>query len=221
MGDRATVAWRLREEMPRLVGGRACLDFANTAGGRGGEHPDEYLGGYARLVVWARYAGLIRAADERRLLKAAEQRPEEADQVYHRAIGLREAIYRLFSAFGRGGQPSPDDLDEVRMAHISALEHARLVASDGGARWAWPAEDLALERVLWPVVESAVALVTSGELNRVRECPGGTGPCTWLFLDVSKGGRRRWCSMAEGCGGVSKARRQTSRRRASRTNLPV
>lgn len=215
-GERAYRRERLREEMPRLVGGVTCLDFANTAGGRGGKHPDEYLGSYSRLVSWARYAGILSEDEERRLLAKAEQGPEEAAEVYGRAIELREAIYRVFSAFGRRELPVTEDLDTLKRAHLSALEHARLRAVEGGARWEWADGDYSLECVLWPVVESAVGLATSRSLDRVRECPGGESPCTWLFLDKSKGGRRRWCSMAEGCGSVYKARRQTTRRRVAR-----
>ena len=202
--------------MPRLIGGRACLDFANTAGGRGGPQPDEFLGSYARLVAWAHYAGQLDDRDEQRLRAAAARRPVDAERVYTEALQLREAIYRLFSAFAAGMQPAPTDLGALKTAYVALLAHAQLVAGDDGARWVWPAEDGALERVLWRAVELAVALIASKELGRVRECPGGTTPCTWLFVDVSKGGRRRWCSMAEGCGSSVKAQRQTSRRRVAR-----
>ncbi len=205
----------LRTDMPPLIGGCACLDFANTAGGRGGEHPDEYLGSYARLVSWSRYAGLLSDMEERRLLEEAERRPDEADRVYRWATELRETIYRIFSAFGRNERPAQDDMDRLKRAHLRALEHARLGVAGRAARWEWGGEEYPLDRVLWPLVESAVELVTSSALDRVRECPGAMGPCTWLFLDTSKGGKRRWCSMSE-CGGIFKARRQTARRRAMR-----
>ena len=88
------------------------------------------------------------------------------------ALQLREAIYRLFSAFAAGMQPAPTDLGALKTAYVALLAHAQLVAGDDGARWVWPAEDGALERVLWRAVESAVALIASKELGRVRECPG-------------------------------------------------
>jgi predicted RNA-binding Zn ribbon-like protein len=54
-----------------------------------------------------------------------------------------------------------------------------------------------------------MALLTAPELQRVRACPG-LGDCGWLFLDTSKSGRRRWCSM-EGCGSRAKMRRYYAR----------
>ena len=66
--------------------------------------------------------------------------------------------------------------------------------------------------MLWPIVTSAVELLTSPEARRVKVCPG-LGDCGWLFLDTSKSGRRRWCSM-EGCGSRSKMRRYYARTHA-------
>src|ERR671930_579256 len=66
--------------------------------------------------------------------------------------------------------------------------------------FAWVADD-----VLAPVVWSAAELLTSGPLERVRECPGDD-TCGWLFLDTSRNGSRRWCDMRT-CGNRAKARR--------------
>jgi predicted RNA-binding Zn ribbon-like protein len=206
---------RIRAEMPRLIGGRLCLDFANTAGGRGGESPDEFLGDYRRLVSWAEYVGLAPERTAVQLYRVAEQYPDAAAEVYRTAIALRETIYRIFAAFGRGESPAATDFGTLQQQYITALAHAQLEAAGGKGQWTWSETSEALEQILWPIAHSAVELVTCDELARVRECPGAGGPCTWLFLDMSKAGRRRWCSMAE-CGGVAKARRQTMRRRGAR-----
>jgi predicted RNA-binding Zn ribbon-like protein len=41
-------------------------------------------------------------------------------------------------------------------------------------------------------------------LDRVRRC--ANPECGWLFLDDSRAGKRRWCSMSS-CGNRAKARR--------------
>jgi len=69
-----------------------------------------------------------------------------------------------------------------------------------------------LDQMLWPIVRSAVDLLTSREARRVKVCPG-LDDCGWLFLDTSKSGRRRWCSM-DSCGSRSKMRRYYARTRA-------
>lgn len=47
--------------------------------------------------------------------------------------------------------------------------------------------------------------------DRVRTC----GRCGWLFLDSSRGGRRRWCSMST-CGNREKANRHRRVERVTR-----
>ena len=61
------------------------------------------------------------------------------------------------------------------------------------------------------VVDAAVSLLTSGEATRVRVCGMyDEEECSWLFLDRTKGGTRRWCSMRD-CGNRAKARRHYAR----------
>ncbi|HEY1176305.1 MAG TPA: CGNR zinc finger domain-containing protein, partial [Phytomonospora sp.] len=47
-----------------------------------------------------------------------------------------------------------------------------------------------------------------GRTERIRKC--ANPDCLLWFLDVSKNGRRRWCSM-EGCGNRAKAERFAER----------
>jgi predicted RNA-binding Zn ribbon-like protein len=64
---------------------------------------------------------------------------------------------------------------------------------------------------LWPVVYGAAELLTAADLSRVKQCAG----CPWLFLDRSKNGSRRWCSM-EDCGTHAKIVKYVARRAARR-----
>jgi predicted RNA-binding Zn ribbon-like protein len=67
-----------------------------------------------------------------------------------------------------------------------------------------------MDQMLWPVARSAAELLTSERAGRVRECASET--CSWLFLDGSRNGRRKWCDMAS-CGNRAKARRYYARHR--------
>ncbi len=191
-----------------LVGGRLCLDFANTVGSHAGEHPNEHLHSYRDLVAWSRHAGILAEAEERRLLAAAEGRPGEAGGVLERAVALREAIYRIFSAVAAGRAPDAADLETLNVALARALVHAQIVLAGDGFAWAWRDHEGALDRMLWPVARSAGELLTSEELRNVRECAGRD--CGWLFMDASPSRRRRWCDMKV-CGNRAKARRHYER----------
>jgi predicted RNA-binding Zn ribbon-like protein len=107
-------------------------------------------------------------------------------------------------------------VDELTRLHRVARDHARL--EPHGTHFAWEWEETAddLERPLWSVAWSAVDLLTTGDLTRIKVCPGGDGTsCQWLFYDDTKNRIRRWCSM-ENCGSTAKSHRQNERRRKGR-----
>jgi predicted RNA-binding Zn ribbon-like protein len=184
-----------------------CLDFINTVAWRGDpEARGDHLIGYDELVYWAVHVGVLARAQADRLLREAERRPEAARAVLARAVELREVVARL--VLGKG---TPGDVAVVNRALAAAP--ARAAIRPRGKKYAWrdPAPERALEAPLHAVTFSAVDLLTSEQLARVRTC--GDPRCAWLFLDVSPAGRRRWCSMAE-CGNRAKVRRHY--RRAAR-----
>ena len=57
--------------------------------------------------------------------------------------------------------------------------------------------------MLTPIVWSAADLITGPRAQRVRQCADPEG-CGWLFLDESRAGTRRWCSMGN-CGNRASA----------------
>lgn len=195
--------------LPEFIGGVACLDFANTLDGRATQHPREYLHTYADLLRWAGHAGLLDAATARRLATTA---PAAADAALRSALDLREAIFRVFAAVGRGGQAAAADLVVTQRGYAAAMAAARLAPDGGGYGWEFGGDDP--DRVWWPVAVSAAELLTSGPLDRVKACAAEAG-CIGLFLDTSKNSSRRWCSM-ETCGLEAKVQRQAIRRRAAR-----
>ncbi|WP_315093551.1 ABATE domain-containing protein [uncultured Cellulomonas sp.] len=196
------------EKLPELVGGAVCLDVANSVDGRVLEVPVDYLGTYADLVDWLERAGGLSSVESAALLAVAGAEPEAAADELARARALREAVFDLFHGRAVGGAP---DATAVQRAYTDALRHARLEPGDGGLGWAWEL-DLRLPR--WRIAQSAIELATSPSLGRVKACASQDG-CQYLFVDTSKNGSRRWCSMTD-CGNQAKSRRLTERRRAGR-----
>jgi predicted RNA-binding Zn ribbon-like protein len=188
--------------------GWLCLDFANTADWHASRFPEEQLTSYAALVTWGRQAGQLAEPEAGALLQAAACRPEEAAATLARAIELREAIYRIFSAVAADDMPAADDLAFLNAALVEFLPRLRLAVVGGGFVWAWSGPEEALDPMLWPVAWSAARLLTSSELDRVGACDGEG--CGWLFWDTSRNRSRRWCDM-QTCGNRAKARRHYRR----------
>ncbi len=194
-----------------LSAGRLCLNFANTMDWHRSAQPVEYLTDYRELVAWSEHAGILTPDAARRLLGEAARRPAEAEAVLARAVTLREAIYRLFSAVAAGLPPAAADLALFNAALPEALAHLQIAPTGEGFGWQWVGGEERLDRMLWPILWSAAELLTAGELDRVRECADDN--CGWLFMDMSRNRSRRWCSM-ESCGNRAKARRYHQRHRA-------
>ncbi len=198
---------------PRLLGGDLALDFVNTVSSRGDEAGEEKIRSYSDLVRWLVYAGGLEADAARALLRLAGARPSVAAELLARALALRETIFHIFLALARGEAAPPADLLALSAAYRAALGRAALVPAAGAYAWEWDGPP-ALEQVLWPPARAAVALLAAPDLDRVKECANHTS-CGWLFLDRSKNGSRRWCSMDD-CGSRDKMRRQYARRRDAR-----
>lgn len=190
-----------------------CLGFANTQKWHASAHPTEEIINYADLLDWAEASGLLKAAAKRRLSRLAAHDPPAAEAARQRAIELREAIYRIFTALVEKQTPSAADIACLNTALARALAHSQIVAVAEHFAWGWADTD-SLDRVAWPIARSAGELLTSAWLDRVGQCADDRG-CGWLFIDTSKNHSRRWCDIND-CGNRAKARRHYQRVREQR-----
>ena len=180
-----------------------CLGFANTQYYRGTDPPTDTLGDLDALLAWCRSAAGLSAAGERALRRAWRDGTDSA--AFREAIALRETIYRLFFCTAEGKAPGAADLEALNRALQAAPE--RIGIARVGSRFAWRVraiEEPSVSSLLAPVTWSATQLLTGPRLARVRHCANDR--CLWLFLDDSKSGTRRWCSMSA-CGNRAKAHR--------------
>ena len=197
-----------------LTGGALCLDLANTLANRTAAAPRELLVGFEDLVAWGVQAGAVPDAIARALCREARAHPRRAARALERARRVREVLFAVFSAVAHAHVPPGAAMDRLNDELPRAFGSRRLDGAAGSPAWAWVEHDPPdLDRVLWPAVVSAAELLTSTELDRVRECAGER--CAWLFLDKSKNRSRRWCDMTV-CGNRSKARRHYARVKSRR-----
>ena len=200
METRQTTSVRPAEirELP-IVAGHLALDFANTVDDPLGPLHFDHVIDYPGLAAWAERVGLV----ANRL--GAEEHPRRAAAVVRRAATLRDAINSTFGALIDGESPA-EGWAQLRPFVATAIQNATL-GDEAQPTWD-PAE---LESPLWAVADSAYELLTSPLLNRLKRCAG----CPWLFIDQSKNGSRRWCSM-EFCGTDQKIRRYVAKRAGRR-----
>ncbi|WP_457330657.1 CGNR zinc finger domain-containing protein [Rhizobacter sp. P5_C2] len=172
--------------------------------------PVEYLASGEDLIAWLRQAGLVPASvlDE----TLANAGPGELDAVAAQARALRE-WFRGFVREHRGRR-----LDAQAVAGLEPLN--RLLARDEGygqicaaadpaavddsitgLQWAPMRRWRSPDALLLPIAQAMAELLTSADFSQVKACEGPA--CTLLFLDRTRGHKRRWCNMAV-CGNRAK-----------------
>ncbi len=189
-----------------LSGGSLCLDFANTVSHRHlPQRRVEHLSSYADFVAFAQQSDLVSPKLAASLRAHANRSSTEARSALRKSIVLREVLYSVFSVIAAGKHARPKDLQQINDFALEALKHRKLAQTNGEYRWEWQSDVFdPLDRILWPIAESAANLLTSEDRANIREC--GAPDCEWLFLDRSRNGSRRWCDM-KSCGNRQKARR--------------
>jgi predicted RNA-binding Zn ribbon-like protein len=198
----------------RLLGNHPCLDFVNTVDDRVHGFHDS-LTDYASLVSWALRVDLIDSDDAEELRRLSEESGSQMVRSFRRAIRLRERLYSIFSAIAAGSDPATTDLDALQATFAAGMAQARLRHHGEGLAWSWRETRSSLDRISWGVARTALDLLFSDAVNRMKLCPGHD--CGWLFLDLSRNRSRRWCSM-DSCGSRAKMRTLYQRRR-SRASL--
>ena len=196
----------------RCPGGALCLDFCNSGQSARGPSSTEWIAGFSELVDWLEAAEAITRDQAARLRRAAAASPRAAAQVWGRAIRFREALFRVLNAKAEGGAVAREDLSDIEAEHARAAPFARLSRTGEGYRWSLDPSAAALDAAMQPLLESAVSLLTSAKLERLRRC--GNSTCYWLFIDETKNHSRRWCEMAS-CGNVVKVRRHREKARSA------
>ncbi|WP_411127239.1 CGNR zinc finger domain-containing protein [Streptomyces sp. x-19] len=182
--------------------GRTSLDLAATAGGAA--FAVERLTDPGALAAWLVGAGVVPPGA-----------PLDAVDAHWvaRFRALRDLLARTVRA-ELLGRAAASDLTLLNAAAGAAPPPAvQVVRGPDGALAGILAGPPDCAALLAAVARDAVALLTDPAVRgQLRQCAGEG--CTLVYLDTSRGRRRRWCS-SEVCG--NRARVARHRRRAGRT----
>ncbi|MFJ3643558.1 CGNR zinc finger domain-containing protein [Streptomyces sp. NPDC090108] len=181
----------------RFDAGRICLDLLATA------YPSERLDGVDPLRAWITGAGLVPARTP--LGHADASWPVRFRE-------LRDDIGRLVrDSAAADPVPCASALGRVNETAYAAPPVPRAVRERDGTLVRELAGAPACAALLAVVARDAVELLTDPVARAaVRQCEGDN--CPLVYLDTSRGRRRRWCS-SEVCGNRERVARH--RRRAA------
>lgn len=181
----------------RFDAGRICLDLLATT------HPEERLDAPEPLRAWIVRSGLVPAATDLAHVDATW------------LVGFRELRGRIGQLVR--SRPSTEARSyDLALAHLNdrarvAPPAPRAVHAEDGALVRELAGPPECEALLAVIARDAVELLTDPVARAsLRECEGDN--CPIVYLDTSRGRRRRWCS-SEVCGNRERVARH--RRRAA------
>ena len=178
----------------RFRSGRLCLDFIATVGDR------EHLA----FDRWRTDHDFSRWCLDAQLI------PREIDisnDQVTAARRLREALFRLVTSALTHGAPNPADLHILNEAARKPPLIPELTRIGESCTWI---STTPYDAVLATVARDAVDLLSGSTWERIRKC--ADTQCSILFVDTSRPGKRRWCSM-KGCGNKVKKAAYRKRQR--------
>jgi predicted RNA-binding Zn ribbon-like protein len=168
----------------RFRTGRACLDFAHT-----GETPywvePELVYDQASLEHWlAHVLGLA----------SIQARPRDVAAAHR----LRASVLQLARARAEGRKLAAEDVETVN-AFATAAPPVPEMTTDGTVAPSAASATAGLSAI----ARDAIDLLSGPLGQRIRVC--AAEDCGLLFVDASRPGTRRWCSMQR-CGNLTKVR---------------
>jgi predicted RNA-binding Zn ribbon-like protein len=196
-----------------VIGGDAALDFVNTVTGRD-QRPRDWLDSYARLLEWSAFVHLLPKRVLRALARDAQKKPAAAAIALARAKALREALFGLLTAIVSKRAPPKRALALLYKHWVAGINAHELCFSDGRVIAQLRNDAVDFDLIASMVAYGMMQRVLPLPPDRLRICQGPN--CSWLFIDSSKAGRRRWCDMAV-CGNAAKTRRFRARPRKRRS----
>jgi predicted RNA-binding Zn ribbon-like protein len=191
-----------------FVGGVACLNFTNTAGGHTKIREVERIPTYGDAISWGLYAELISPAEAKALLALIKTDPKDAMHRVRELQLFRESLHRLVTAIAHKTEPQRADFTRVRGTIAKALSAAEMQPGESEFNWSADADALGLGTMISRVALSAHHMLSREKPSQLRQCQ----ICTWLFIDRTKNQTRRFCRQ-DACGNKSRAERFYSKKR--------
>ena len=189
-------------------GGTLALDLLNTWRFNA-DQPLDLLQSPEDLIIWLTAAGL----PDRAYCAELSSSPPTRRILLDEALWLRRDILLIVQSLVAGELPPPytvDALNRILTESGTSFRLDSLTIPPEGDQEERMEGQLVLNvhehissvlGVLQPIALSAARIVTEANPTRIRQCASSN--CMYWFLDTSKSGRRRWCSMSR-CGNRAK-----------------
>jgi predicted RNA-binding Zn ribbon-like protein len=195
-----------------LDGGALCFHFINTVNAWKGsafrEH--DYLPDYGELIKWCEKVDILSEKTRKALSTFALKNEEAAHTALQKLRKIREMLYHFFSsiAANNGLSMDPAILERFNKTLAAAISYLRFDISPEGIVNKVQEDAADLLTPLRIIMKSAYDILTTEDHAKIKECEN----CGWIFLDLTKNNKKRWCSPMT-CGSIDKAKRYYKRKK--------
>lgn len=189
-----------------VLGGATWINLLNTVVMRN-KQPTDLLADPVITMSWLEENGLLLPGMH------SPSDPANDDRIRTRLVILREIFTQVLNDLKRQGTLSASVYDEIKKCTESL--DVKLTTSFEGAKLVLMYEGKTpLDQIAYTIIHSAFDTLSSISPDRIRKCEHKD--CILHFVDVSKSGRRRWCSM-EQCGNRHKAAQFYEKKKTKKT----
>jgi predicted RNA-binding Zn ribbon-like protein len=172
-----------------FLGNQLVLDFLNTRPIQNGKST-ELLSDFPAVVRWFQASGLLGSREAVTLRKRWGE-SARARHTVESIRALREELRKEVIAWEADAKVHRVFIEQLNVLLAAHPMIATLKQIEDGTQMHSSFEAVHPEDLFAPLAYAAAQLFTEEDRTRVRKC----GHCVLHFLDISKKGTRRWCSM--------------------------
>lgn len=183
------------EKLLFLLGGTAWINLVNTTYISNKQKMD-ILVDPSRTFQWLEENSLLRESDAKAL-----ENEELLDSLIVELYSLRRLSKLILSDLEQQGTLSPNTMNQFEKL-VKQVKVSLTIVPNSEKLKLTPEGLTAIDHVLYKIVDSVIQTLDSMAIKRIRKCEHQE--CSLYFVDTSKSGKRRWCSM-ELCGNRKKA----------------
>ncbi len=191
------------------LGGRLAIDFANSYKRVGREK--EGLSNFDDLLIFMKSHSLLHEDEASDLHMFHFQNPGRCEKVVDTLVELRNSFRNVLMEVEQGWPVSLDFLEDINGRLAGFKSYHKVIPSEEGMELRTIIDENGPEKLMFPIIHDIADYLTSEHIEKTRAC--ASDDCDLYFVNQSRNGRRRWCSMST-CGNRAKVNAYLKRQEA-------
>lgn len=191
------------------LGGRLAIDFANSH--RCAHHDNDGIGNFEDLLNFLKSHKHLHEDEASDYHMFLFQNPDRCHSVVETLIGLRTSFRNVLAQVSEGWPVDPDFLHDINNRLEGFKSYLKVEHGDDGMELKTVITEEGPEKLAFPIIRDIADYLASEHVEKTKVCAGND--CGLHFVNLSRNGRRRWCSMST-CGNRAKVNAYLKRQEA-------